>query len=31
MASQPMVGTDLTDLDHFAHGFPHELFAGPPP
>src|SRR5262245_31223883 len=22
-----MVGIDLTDLDHFANGFPHELFA----
>src|SRR4051794_31587747 len=26
MASDPMAGVDLTDLDHFAHGFPHDIF-----
>jgi cytochrome P450 len=26
MASEAMARIDLTNLDHFAHGFPHELF-----
>jgi cytochrome P450 len=26
-APHPMAGIDLTDLDNFAHGFPHDLFA----
>src|SRR6476620_221288 len=26
IAREGIAGVDLTDLDHFAHGFPHEVF-----